>query len=341
MTPRQRIENLLQGKPVDRVPFCPAIYEHKAALIGVSPSQMARDARLFEAAIVREVETYDPDMVVIGCDVYNVEAEAVGGVVSYPESNDVPRVIKRVMEVGGDISSLHFPDPERDGRMPLHLEVGRRIHQRFGRERIIRGALSAPFSLASELVGSERLLLAMIDRPEWVAALLCFTSEIVKSYGRAFVERGLGVILFDSHAAPPLTSPDLYRRLVLPATAAVIGYFRRELRLSLVPYIMGGDTLPLLDEIVRTGANNILCDFRADLGIFVQRLRDKPILLRANLDPGFLQRAPIERIKERVREVLAIGREHPRFLMGTGILPYNILPEKVMAVRQALASETV
>lgn len=341
MTPRQRIESLLEGKPVDRTPFCPAVYEHKAALIGVSPSDMARDVDLFEKALIREVEIYDPDMLVVGCDVYNVEAEAAGCGVFYPDSNEVPRVVGRVLSVGGDISGVRLPEPEKDGRMPLHLEVGRRVQEHFGKDRIVRGALSAPFSIASELVGPESLILAMMDRPNWVADLLSFTCEIVKSYGRAFVERGLGVILFDSHASPPLTSPRLYQEIVLPPTASVIQFFRKELGLPLVPYIMGGDTTVLLEEILKTGANNILCDFKADLDFFIRRLKDEPILLRANLDPAFLHSQPVDRIKEKVRQVLAIGRQHPRFLMGTGILPYDLAPEKVIPVREILASEPI
>ena len=53
--------------------------------------------------------------------------------------------------------------------------------------------------------------------------------------------------------------------------------FRRDLGVPLVPYIMGGDTTALLEEIVRTGTNNLLCDYRANLGRFVQRLRAEPI----------------------------------------------------------------
>lgn len=336
MTPRQRIQNLLEGKPVDRTPFCPAVYEHKAALIGAKPSEMCRDTDLFERAIIREVEVYDPDMLVVGCDVYNVEGEAAGCEVQYPDSNDVPAVRGRVIRVGEDISRLRLPDPLRSGRMPLHLEIGRRIQERFGGERIVRGALSAPFSLACELVGPEQMLMAVLDRPDWVSRLLSFTSEITKTYGKAYVERGLGVILFDSHASPPMTYPELYRRIILGPTSRVVGYFRKELGLTLVPYIMGGDTAVLLEEILETGTNNILCDFRADLSFFIDRLKKEPVLLRANLDPLFLMTRQEKEIRDKVDEVLARGRRHPRFLMGTGILPYNIAPEKVIAVRQAL-----
>jgi uroporphyrinogen decarboxylase len=336
MTPRRRILNLLEGKPVDRTPFCPAVYEHKAALINVTPSEMARDAGLFEKAIIREVEVYEPDMLVAGCDVYNVEAEAAGCTVFYPDTNDVPAVRERIVRVGDDLSRLRVPDPQKDGRMPLHLEVGRRIHERFGRERIVRGALSGPFSIACELVGSEALLMAMLDRPDWVGRLLNFTSEITKAYGKAFVERGLGVILFDSHASPPLTSAALYEKIILSPTTAVIRYFRSGLGVPLVPYIMGGDTTGLLEDIIATGTNNILCDHKADLNVFVERLKKEPVLLRANIDPGFLVTQPLEAIRERAWGVLSIGRRHPRFLMGTGILPYNIAPERVIAVREAI-----
>lgn len=336
MTPRELIESLLAGRPADRIPFCPAVYEHKAALIGETPSRMSRDTALFERAITREIEVYQPDMVVVGCDVYNVEAEAAGCKVRFYDSNDVPSICARIIAPGGDISGLIAPDPLKDGRMPVNLEVGKRIQKRFGHERIIRGALSAPFSLASELAGSEPLLLALMDRPEWVSKLLFFCAGITKAYGKAFVERGLGVILFDSHASPPLVSPEIYKKIILPPTAAVISYFRSDLGVSLVPYIMGGDTSILLDLLLETGTNNILCDFKSNLHDFVRRLRGKPVLLRANLDPYFLLTAPLDKIKTKLGEVLAEGRRHPLFMLGTGILPYDMPPEKVVAVREIL-----
>jgi uroporphyrinogen decarboxylase len=306
----------------------------------VTPSEMCRDAGLFERAAVREVEVYEPDMLVIGCDVYNVEAEAAGSKVHYPATNDVPAIERRALCVGQDISRLRLPDPEKDGRMPLHLEVGQRLHRRFGRGRLVRGALSAPFSIASELVGTEQILTAMIDQPEWVSGLLAVTAEIAKSYGRSFARGGLGVILFDSHAAPPLVSPALYRKIILPPTAEVIHYFRRELGLPLVPYIIGGDTAALLEEIIATGTNNVLCDYRADLDFFIERLKDEPVLLRANLDPGFLRMRSPELIKAKARDILSRGCRHPRFLLGTGILPYDISPEKVLAVREAIGEDS-
>ena len=85
---------------------------------------MCRDADLFEKAIIREVEVYDPDMLVVGCDVYNVEAEAAGCEVSYPDSNDVPAVSGRVLRPGDDISRLRLPDPRATAGCPFISRSG-------------------------------------------------------------------------------------------------------------------------------------------------------------------------------------------------------------------------
>ncbi len=77
MTKRERVEAVYSLQKADRIPFVPAIYEHKGALIGKSPSQICRDANYLYAGLLRELEVYDPDLLVIGIDVYNVEAEAL------------------------------------------------------------------------------------------------------------------------------------------------------------------------------------------------------------------------------------------------------------------------
>ncbi len=336
MTPKQRIECLLAGKPADRVPFCPAVYEHKAALVGATPSELCRNAGLFLRALEREVELYEPDILTVGCDVYNVEAEAAGCRVEYFAGNDVPAVAAHAARPGGDLSGLRLPDPERDGRLPLHLEVGSKALRRFGGERIVRGAVSGPFSLACSLAGAEAVLAAALEEPEWVKRLLFFASETIRSYGRALIERGLGVVIFDSAASPPLLSPRLFRDLVLPVAAGIVKYFREELGVPLVPYILGGDTSLILDDILAAGTNNILCDFRADLGSYVERTLALPVLLRANLDPAVLLSGTDEEIRSKARSLLGAGRRHPRFMLGTGILAYDTPPRAVLAVRSTL-----
>ena len=71
MTKRRRVEMVYSLEKADRIPFVPAIYEHKGALVGKSPSEICRNSEYLYAGLKKELETYDPDMLVIGIDVYN------------------------------------------------------------------------------------------------------------------------------------------------------------------------------------------------------------------------------------------------------------------------------
>ncbi len=56
----------------------PAIYEHKAALIGRPPVDVANSAKLLTEAVRKEYEIYLADYITVGLDVYNIEAEVLG-----------------------------------------------------------------------------------------------------------------------------------------------------------------------------------------------------------------------------------------------------------------------
>src|SRR5690554_3774915 len=98
MTARQLLESKRAGEPVPRPLFCPAIYEHKARLIGRSVSEVARDSNLLAEAVLAEYETYRPDMLTVGMDIYNIEAEAIGSRVVYSDQKEaVPAIRHRLL----------------------------------------------------------------------------------------------------------------------------------------------------------------------------------------------------------------------------------------------------
>ena len=88
MTKRGRVEKTYAFEVPDRIPFVPAIYEHKARLVGRLPSEVCRSLELLLESLDKELEVYDPDMLVVGIDVYNVEAEAYGARVEDPGGNE-------------------------------------------------------------------------------------------------------------------------------------------------------------------------------------------------------------------------------------------------------------
>jgi len=337
MTKRRRVESAYRLAGCDRPPFVPAIYEHKAFLIGRSPSQVCRNAELLEAALERELALYDPDMLVVGLDVYNVEAEAAGCQVTYFEdSNDVPAVSSAVLGESLDTAHLRAPDPESDGRMPLYLEVAARIARRYSEQMIIRGAVSGPVSLASALAGPERLLMALVEEPEGARRVLEFAAEICVGFGRAFLSRQVQPIVFDSRAAPPLLSPRLFREFVLPLYRDRIFPAWKAVGGRHLPLIIGGNTTPILEDLASTGATQLLCDAGADLGAFRRRCAEARLALRASVDARLVHSGPPQAVRQAAMAILRQAGDFAGLLVGCGVVAYDTPPSHVIAIREAL-----
>ena len=335
----RRFEQALNCEAPDRVPFLPAIYEHKAWFVGETPSKVCRDSRLLTTALLAEYERVQPDALTIGIDVYNVEAEAIGCKVIYYEGNDtsVPAIAPESVVFRGseEVASLKMPDPQKDGRMPLNLEVAGNIMKVLGKEVPVRAALSGPLSLAAHLAGLENLFMLMFTQPDLARELLGFACEVIKRYGQAFIELGCGVVVFDSQASPDLLSPLLYREFVLPRTRELIKHFHNQ-GVRNVPLIIGGNTTKMLDEYLETGANNVLCDKRADIKEFLHKCAAAHRAFRRNMDSTDFATISSDDVHRRTLDCLKESNGYPGFILGTVILPYGTPLSALTAIRSAL-----
>lgn len=335
----KRLEQAMNCEAHDQVPFLPAIYEHKGWFVGETPSRVARDQRLLTKAILTEYEQVQPDALTVGVDVYNVEAEAIGCPVVFYEGDDtsVPAIRSDGAVFHGfeDLTSLKLPDPLKDGRMPMNIEVARNIQKALGNEVPVRGAVSGPFSLAAHLAGPEKFFFLTLMQPDLVKEILHFAAEVIKLYGKAFIELGCGVVMFDSHASPDLLPPQAYRDLVLPPTRAIIDYFHK-LGSAHVPLIIGGNTTKILDSYLETGANNLLCDAKADAVEFVKKCSVVKTAFRRNIDSSdFLEVASAD-VYKRALKCLEESNGYPGFILGSAVLPYGTPLSHLTAMREAV-----
>lgn len=341
MTCRQRVETTYALEKADRIPFVPAIYEHKARLIGRSPSEVCRNEELLHAALAAEREIYDPDVLTVGIDVYNVEAEALGCRVAwFDDTNDVPAIAAPLLESPANFSRLGFPDPECDGRMPMLLRVAGRLHREVGGGLIVRGALTGPFSMASELAGAEALLIASIEAPAFVRRVLEFAAQVTVRFGAAFAARGVEPVVFDSRATPRLSSPRVFRDLIAPVYRDIVSPGLKAAGARWLPLIIGGDTTPVVDELAACGATQLLCDHNANLGKFIEKTAAARVSFRANVDPRLVHSGPPSMIRQAALRILEVGRDHPGFLFGCGVVAYDCDPSHVHALRWALDDVT-
>jgi len=335
MTPKSRLENILAGKPVDRPPFFPAIYDYKSTLAKVPPHLFGQNDRELFFALRQEVEALHAEILTCAYDIYNVEAEAIGGQVTRDASLLLPEMRDPVITSLDQVKTLGALTAPA-GRMGVYIAAAKEAVKKFGAAVPVRGGVSGPFSMASKIYPREELLMATVTDPEGVIALLRACTDTIKVYIEGFLNAGAGVAVFDSFIVPPMLSPALYEELVLPFHKEIFTLLA-ERGVALRTLIAGGNTLPLLPHLAKCGANQLILDYNIPLEKMKEAIRAFPeILFRISLPPALISESMPERIRDAVSVLLFELKDIPRFMLGTGILPPHTPLTNLLSARQAL-----
>ena len=322
-----------------KIPFNPSVYEHAARFAGRSPWEVSRDPGLMFAGHRDAWLAYRHTPIVVGIDIYNLEAEAYGARVEVPGNDGIPAIREPLFRTLDDALGIQPFDPACDGRIAMAIGVALRLKQELP-QADVRVPVAGPFSIAFNLLGINQLCEDAASRPEDVAAWLMRLAELQTVFTRAIAAAGLDVAFFESAAAPPLLSPRQFHTIELPAlkrilelTASVVGHP--------VPCIMGGNTVRILDDILATGTGYVVCNVETDQQTFVDRLcRTHPhVNVRINMDPRIVACNHPQAIYREVDRILAIAAGRPNCLMGTGCLPLETPPENIRLIQEYLTSD--
>lgn len=320
-----------------KIPFTPVVYEHAARFVGRTPWEVSRDPELmFHGHRLAYLE-YRHQVIAVGIDIYNLEAEAYGATVQ-GQGDAIPAIHRPLLKTLEEGITLKPFDPERDGRIAMVLSVGKRLKREFP-EADVRIPVAGPFSIAFNLRGISSLCEDAILRPDDTRRMLMRLAENQAALCRAVAGAGLDVAFFESAAAPPILSPRQFREVELPA-------LRRILEVAAdcmgrpVPCIMGGNTCPIVQDILSTGTDYVACNVETDQAAFVEtvsRLRPH-VKIRVNLDPGVVACPEPKRIYRAIDRVLDIAGGRPTCVMGTGAMPLETPPENIRLIREYLAA---
>ena len=320
--------------------FYPSIYEHAARVIGKSPWEVSRDVELLSKAHIEAYRLYEHRPVVVGIDIYNLEAEAYGAVVGRAAGNAIPAICEYPFLSVKELITLAPFDPKTAGRIPMVIEAAGRICDNCP-DADVRIPLSGPFSLAANLVGFESLLCEIHIKPDLVAEALRHLVAGQIEFCKQVIRHNLDIAFFESAATPPLLSPQQFRQIELEAlkeimqkTAAVVGHP--------VPCIMGGDTLPILDDILSTGTGYVCCPAKTNQRKFMEKMQAHPeVTVRINMDVRAITSKNFEDTEKEVDRVLALADNRPNVCIGTGCLPFEAEPEVVLKTKEYILSRNV
>lgn len=320
-----------------KIPFTPSVYEHAAQMVGRSPWDVSRDPDLMFEGHKRAYLEYRHSPIVVGIDIYNLEAEAYGASIHAPRGNGIPAVTEPLCKNLDEGLALPPFDPHKDGRLAMVIDVGRRLARELP-EAEVRIPVAGPFSIAFNLRGITNLCMDVAVRPADVARFLMQLSENQAAFCQAIVNAGLDAAFFESAASPPMLAPRHFREIELPALKRIME-IASNITGHAVPCIMGGDTVTILDDILSTGTCFVVCNVETDQKAFVARAGETHphVKVRVNMDPGIVACNEPGRIYREIDRILSITRHHPNCLMGTSCLPYETPPENIRLIRDYIA----
>lgn len=322
-----------------RISFNPSIYEHAARWAGCSPWEASRDPDKMFRGHRDAWLAYRHTPIVVGIDIYNLEAEAYGAKVVAPQGEDsIPAIAEPLFRAVEDALEIPPFDPSRDGRIAMVIGTGSRLQAELP-EAEVRIPVAGPFSIAINLLGIENVCASVAERPEETRQLLLRLAENQAVFIRAIRDAGLRIAFFESAAAPPLISPRQFRTVELPALKRALEVTREITGLA-SPCILGGDTVKILDDLLSTGTNYVVCNVETDQQRFVDRLcaTHPQVAVRINMDPRIAASSDRGAILAEVDRILAIAAGRPNCLMGTGCLPLETPPDNIRLIREYLAA---
>jgi uroporphyrinogen decarboxylase len=343
MRPIDRMRTILAGRMPDRRPFVPSVYEHGAALLGRGPTEVSRDAGLMAEAALAGYRAYAHDLVTVGIDIYNVEAEAFGCRLSrHGAEPGIPGVLSHPLAGPEPPQAARLPIPEAgpENRLGLVAEACRRVAGAVGDEVWVYACTGGPFSQAVELRGYEDFMMDVAERPAAAHALLARTAELSRRHADRLSRLGVGVYLYESWATVPLIGPPHFAEFVVPYARRVIRHVRAHFDTPPPAVVMGGDISLLIDFLLEAESGLVACDTKADFDLVRSRCAGRPVILRGCVDPKRLEAADWDHLGDAVRTMAEKARGMPNFVWGCGCVSYHTPPETVLRFKElCLAAE--
>jgi uroporphyrinogen decarboxylase len=319
MNSKALVQAALAGQPVPRVPTGPLAVHFCARAAGHSLRRYSTEAHVLAECVVRYAERFKPDAVWVSADTW-VSAEAMGARVG-SDSGDQPLggTGPPLVRTAADIARIPPPDVNRQGRYPMMIEALLRVVETLGEDfYIVVCCDQFPFSLAAALMGLNEIMIKVVEDASFVEALMERCAEYQVAYGRALAAAGADLISGGDSPAG-LISPDLYRRVALPAERRVIAALKAATGKPVSLHICGR-AAGLLTGMASSGADVLEIDHEVNLAEACS-LVGTGVALWGNLDPvGVLAQGSLVEVKAAARRAVEAVRQagHPRFVLSSG-----------------------
>jgi len=328
---KELLLKVLRHEQTNEIPWVPFAGVHAGYLKGYTAKDVLVDPDKLYDSLLEVHKLYTPDGMPIVFDL-QIEAEILGCELMWAEDNPPSVRTHPFEDEMVDPKTLPLPQ-ETDGRIPMVLDVMRRMKTAVGDDTALYGLTCGPLTLASHLRGSE-FFMDMIEEPEYVEALMDYCADVNIKMADYYLDAGMDVIAI----VDPLVSqvsPSSFEELLAPAFIKIFDHIRK--RNAVSSFFVCGNATMQMQVMCETHPDNISVDENVDL-IEAKKVTDQyNIAIGGNipLTTTMLFGNQNDNMKYVVDLLDRITKDNLIISPGCD-MPYNIPPENTIAAIQAV-----
>lgn len=342
MTSKDRLDGLISGKPIDRVPFNPFSLGFNARIYGIDRGEFYRYPEKAFAAGLHLMKTYPWMDTRPSYGWSDRGAWEFGGKILWPDNNRfaAPQSLEPVVTNPKEVDSLPDPDPQTAGMNPL-IDRWNTISRKHGFPASLPGG--TPTNLSAGIVGKTNFFKWIIRFPETIHKLQRKATEFIIRSAEITINK-FGAKNCRIQCSVPLESNQLisskaFETFAKPYIKEILGYYVSEGVRNITVHLCGDHTSNLIHwaDIQLPPRTIFSIGYQMDLKITGEVL-GKDYILAGNINTGLLQMGSFKQVFEDVVRSINQGMKHVGgyILMPACELPPDTPLENIEAIAQAL-----
>lgn len=341
MTNKERVEELLNGRPVDRVLLYPFILGFCAKNVGNPLSTIYSDAQKSFEAQLRTQKEYGFDWgPVYGYASYGTWE--FGGKTKMPDGDyeQAPTHTMFPVQSEDDVDRLKLPDIKQAGCMPIAMEFSR-LQAKQGTP--ITPVFGGNFTIAGNICPVEKLCRWILKKPELAHQVIRLATDhivdAVKYWVDTFGGDNVIVQIWEPLASNDIISPRQFEKFVLPYLQESSKKILRMGVKHIFYHICGEQNLNLPYWAQVPMGNPGICSVGSQIEIAtaIEYLGDIAIIA-GNVEPYIFLTGEPQQVYELCKKAIEEGKKAPRgFMLMAGCeMPPSTPPINVRMMRKAV-----
>ncbi|CUX30253.1 uroporphyrinogen decarboxylase family protein [Clostridium sp. C105KSO13] len=261
MTPKEILIQTLKHQETEQVAWVPFAGVHAGRLLGYTATEVLQDEEKLFQSLMEVNKLYKPSGQPVIFDL-QVEAECLGCDLVWAD-NAPPSVSEHPLEGEEElITPCYCTIPTKEsGRIPMILNVMKRMKEKVGKTTALYGLICGPFTLATHLRGND-IFMDMYDDEEAVEEFLTYCGAVAMKMADYYIEAGMDVIAVVDPLISQISS-DHFKQFMSEPFSKLFAYIREKGAYS--SFFVCGDATRNIEVMCKTNPDSISIDENVDL----------------------------------------------------------------------------